>query len=1137
MFLLPFCSAQTSVDEVTGYPVGWSNDVNISNSPTQRDVEPAIAIKDNAIHLVWRHNSASTRDIRYIKSTDGGRIWSQNITLATSTDFAYEPEISIFENNIHVVWGDYLGWNGVYYRNSTDNGETWNPIKRMSQDGMDCYGPQIYSNNSNVHIIWYDVRDGVDGEIYYRRSLDGGITWDNGQGIDDDRRITFSSATISGIQMAGDGSNISVAWADERDGDWEIYWMISKDNGLTWEDGLGNPDVDRKISNSVDDSFGRSIAVDGSNIHIVWYEEQWPGPVYRIYYRNSTDSGLTWNPIQLLSGPNTASFAPNIDVCGDNVWVMWNDNRDGSHEVFFKNSTDGGISWGADTRLTEMDGNLSGAPKIALNEFAIHVTWEDERVGTQKEIFYKRFPHFPAVDTEPPEINHAPVVSANVFNLINITANITDNVSVNTVFLNFTDVHGINQNISMTQWNGNWSYDIPGQDNTGFVDYFIWCNDTNDNANQTTVYQIQINDITDPEINHFPVASANVFDVINITANITDDVAVNLVYLNYTRVNGTHYNVSMQKWNGNYSYEISGQNNIGFVDYFIWANDTSNNDNITLTYQIQINDITKPEINHAPVASKNIGEIINITANITDDVSVNKILLNYTDVHGVNQNITMNKWDEKYSFDIPGQSNSGFVSYFIWANDSSDNDNQTIIYQIQIFDVTDPEINHMPISSANISEPINITANVTDDVSVNSVYLNYTGVNGTSYNVSMQKWNGNYSYEIPDQDTVGNVQYFIWANDSDGNDNRTQTYQVQIFDIIDPEINHVSVVSAVIGEAINIIVNVTDDVEVDKIYLNYTDVEGNNYNVSMNKYNGNWSYEIAGQDDIGVVEYFIWANDTSGNDNQTLVYQSLIIDVVKPEIEHTPVTSVNVSEANNITAKITDDIEVDSVYLNYTGVDGVNHNVSMSKWNGNWSFDIPGQASAGMIEYFIWCNDTSGNDNRTIEYTIQINEVIIPNTTPPTIISKTPTGVNVSISTAITITFNESMNISSVQNSITFSPAITISGYNWNANNITLTITPSANLSYNTTYNITVGVGAKDIAGNNLESAYSWDFSTQPEPTINNLDDGGIGEYWWIILIIVVVVIFVLYLYWRTQKEEEPEEYIEDSEVPIEKPE
>jgi hypothetical protein len=203
----------------------------------------------------------------------------------------------------------------------------------------------------------------------------------------------------------------------------------------------------------------------------------------------------------------------------------------------------------------------------------------------------------------------------------------------------------------------------------------------------------------------------------------------------------------------------------------------------------------------------------------------------------------------------------------------------------------------------------------------------------------------------------------------------------------------------------------------------------------------------------------------------------------------------------------------------------------MDAWNGNWSYDIPGQASAGVIEYFIWANDTSGNSNLTGIYQVQINEVMIPDTTPPIIISKSPIGINVSITTTITITFNESMDTSSVQSAITISPAIQISGYSWNVDNTALTITPSGNLSYNTTYNVTIEIGAKDIAGNALENQDSWAFTTELQPITTGPDDGGIGEYWWIIVIIVATTMIGIFVYWQSRKngdEEEPEEEIEE---------
>ena len=119
------------------------------------------------------------------------------------------------------------------------------------------------------------------------------------------------------------------------------------------------------------------------------------------------------------------------------------------------------------------------------------------------------------------------------------------------------------------------------------------------------------------------------------------------------------------------------------------------------------------------------------------------------------------------------------------------------------------------------------------------------------------------------------------------------------------------------------------------------------------------------------------------------------------------------------------------------------------------------------------------------------------------------------------------MNTSSVQNAITISPAITISGYGWNSDNTTLTITLSSNLSYNTTYNVTVGIGAKDTAGNGLETPYSWEFTTEAEEIIpNGHDDNWLSEYWWVIIIIIITIAIILtaYLFQRFRKEKELEE-------------
>jgi hypothetical protein len=395
--IAPLVISQNIVKEKEGTPLGWSDDINISNYP-QRDTEPSIAINNNDINLVWRRNTVSTRDIIYVKSTDCGKTWGQNMTLASSTDLATLPDIGSYENIIHVVWEDNLGWNGIYYRNSTNGGGMWNPTKRINSEGVDAIAPHLFVNHSNIHILWNDWRDGAGGEVYYRRSVDGGMTFDNGQGINQDRRISFSPSTVTAPKIVGYNSNISVAWMDERNGNFEIYWMISKDNGNTWEDGLGHVGQDRRLTFTGVDDY--TIAVNGSKINIAWVEVIWPGPVYKIHYRNSTDNGYSWNSPQLLVDSNYC-HAPDLAVYGNSVNLVWHDWRDDgvTTEIYYMNSTDGGTTWGPQTRLTYNAGNYSDMPKIVVDSDTRHIVWIDRRDGNQ-EIYYKRSPDFP--DISPP---------------------------------------------------------------------------------------------------------------------------------------------------------------------------------------------------------------------------------------------------------------------------------------------------------------------------------------------------------------------------------------------------------------------------------------------------------------------------------------------------------------------------------------------------------------------------------------------------------------------------------------------------------------------------------------------------------------------------------------------------------------
>jgi len=275
-----------------------------------------------------------------------------------------------------------------------------------------------------------------------------------------------------------------------------------------------------------------------------------------------------------------------------------------------------------------------------------------------------------------------------------------------------------------------------------------------------------------------------------------------------------------------------------------------------------------PEIDHTPVTDGTVGIDINITAKVTDVDDVYEVWLNYTEVSGAWDNVTMANWDDNYSFIIPAQSSAGSVFYNISANDTdtSDNWNRTIDFEIVISEDTEsPEITHTPVVAAWVGREMTISAQVSDNVAVNEVNLTYTDVAGITANESMVLVAGNYNYTIPAQSSAGDVTYFIWANDTNDNDNRTVNSTIAISEDTDaPTITHTAVTTATAEQSITITATITDDgLGMESATLYYRKTGDADFTaVTMTRTDDTYTRTIP-SDDVTTdgVEYYISATD------------------------------------------------------------------------------------------------------------------------------------------------------------------------------------------------------------------------------------------------------------------------------------
>jgi hypothetical protein len=335
------------------------------------------------LHLVWYDNREGNNKIFYKRSTDDGITWSPDERLIDERGIGVRPSIAATDTVVHVVWMDDRNSNWeIYYKHSTDRGLTWSPDTRLTNDPNVSEYPSIAVSGTSVHVVWDDYRDDPQGEIYYKRSTDNGLTWDTV-----DNRLTRASGYSLVPSVSVTNSFVHVVWHDYRDNNFEIYYKRSTNGGLTWG-------ADTRLTFTPFSSGNPSISAQDTNVQLVFGSFR-TGTWY-IYHKQSEDTGLTWSPDKLISWDslfaNDCQY-PSLSVSGKNVHVVWMEywgGRSGNQEIEYDHSTDGGVTWGWDTRLTN-DTMLSENPFISVVDSVVHVVWQDNRDGNY-EIYYKRNP-------------------------------------------------------------------------------------------------------------------------------------------------------------------------------------------------------------------------------------------------------------------------------------------------------------------------------------------------------------------------------------------------------------------------------------------------------------------------------------------------------------------------------------------------------------------------------------------------------------------------------------------------------------------------------------------------------------------------------------------------------------------------
>ncbi len=296
-------------------------------------------------------------------------------------------------NTVHAVW-----WakGNIYYRWSTDAGVTWTDAAAIVTSGTASYPCSLELSDSALYLIWPDSRDGGKlggnlGEIYLKRSTDGGKTWGPEMRVAPDMRFFRFGTTL-------DGNSIHVAWNEQGDPipnlanyRWykgTIYYKVSADGGATW-----GPNV--QLTAKGDFDHGRpAIAASGKYVHTGWIdgrdavkEMPWDQD---IYYSRSTDGGATWGEnVRMNNDPGDRGWHPQIvAVPGGQVCLIYEmglrfdlttKTWSGDSALYVRLSRDNGATWDKAKRITFVNAPNGRAThsKAYVSGSRIHLVWTD----------------------------------------------------------------------------------------------------------------------------------------------------------------------------------------------------------------------------------------------------------------------------------------------------------------------------------------------------------------------------------------------------------------------------------------------------------------------------------------------------------------------------------------------------------------------------------------------------------------------------------------------------------------------------------------------------------------------------------------------------------------------------------------
>ncbi|GAB4369167.1 MAG: hypothetical protein Kow0042_10710 [Calditrichia bacterium] len=303
--------------------------------------------------------------IAVLKSTDGGENWSTPLYIAndlTNSSVTHSrPFIAVHptSNDIYVSW-------------VITEGNTAYPVIARSKDGAQSFSSRVaitqeqgavrnaipaISLDGTVYVTYFDL---LTSQIKVARSDDQGTTFQAVHTLEVEqigeafgyRRVLKGALKVNSYPWitvdnspAPTSGNVYVTWADNRNGNPDIFLITSKDKGQTWSNPIR---VNNDLTSA--DQFFPTINVDQATgaVHIAFYDSRNDAENLLVdtYVAQSIDGAETFVNTRLSTASSNPTigfdqgsqkfFGDYLAVASFNnvIYSAFTDSREGNQEIY-----------------------------------------------------------------------------------------------------------------------------------------------------------------------------------------------------------------------------------------------------------------------------------------------------------------------------------------------------------------------------------------------------------------------------------------------------------------------------------------------------------------------------------------------------------------------------------------------------------------------------------------------------------------------------------------------------------------------------------------------------------------------------------------------------------------------------------